>query len=354
MNSAKKILLSIVLLILIGGTAIMLANTKKSLEEKSNMSEIKADFIPVKVTYLNNERVNDQIIATGNLEADKNLLLLSESQGKVVRIYKENGDYVQKGQAIVKVDDEIIRSSVLVAEANYDQAKKDLERYISLNKGEAISKHQVEQARVALKKAKADLITARKQQQNTIIQAPISGNIANDDIEIGTLLSGGMKICEIIDISKLKLIVKVPENDVLRLNKGESVSIKLSALPAEKFSGTIKSIGVKADAALRYDVEITIHNNPGQKLKAGLYAEAIFSPKEKVNSCLLDRKAIIGSLQSPTVYAIENNIAHEKSVIVGRTINDKVEILEGITNKDAIVFSGQINLKEGSKVKIIQ
>ncbi len=354
MNTKRKIILSLVIIAIVGVIGILLANAKKSLTEEANMSDINARYIPVTATQVNNEDVNDSILATGNLEADKNLTFLSETQGRVVRIYKETGDFVRKGQIIASIDNELQRSETVVAQANYIQEKKDLSRYARLNKGEAITKHQYEQASLGVKKAKADLITIRKQLRNTTIIAPISGTISNDDLVIGTLLSPGSKICDITDISRLKLLVKVTESEVLRLNKGERALIKLNALPTASFYGNIKSIGVKADDALRYDVEITINKNPGQRLKAGMYANAIFIPKTHGRAMMLDRNAIIGSLQNPSVYVIKNNMVYERPIIIGRIIEDKVEVLKGLSESDLVVSNGQTNLSEGAKIKIIK
>jgi RND family efflux transporter MFP subunit len=338
----------------IGIIAATLANNKEELKEDAKIAALAAEAIPVYTTALKNENIDRQIVATGCLKAHKELMLLSETQGRVNNIYKRKGDKVRKGEVITSVEDEVFLAQKLVAEANFEQAEKDLKRSEKLRAGNAISKQRLEQARIAVKQAKAQMIAAKKQYDNTSIEAPFSGEIINDFIETGTLLAGGMQICEIVDIAQLKMIVKVTEREVLEIVQGDQVEIKVNALPEQSFVGTVKSISSKADNAMKFDVEIRMHNNGESQLRAGMYADVRFNSSSKERMNTIDRKAIVGGLKSPKVFVIKEGKAYNKAIVIGRAFNDKIEVISGIDASEQIVLSGQINLKEGTEVKVLQ
>ena len=74
------------------------------------------------------------------------------------------------------------------------------------------------------------------------------------------------------------------------------------------------------------------------------------SPAE---STYLDRNALIGSVQNPQVYVVENDRAVLKDIKVGEIYDNQIEVLGGLSTKDLVVKSGQINLTEGTKVKVL-
>lgn len=354
MKIRKYIIRLSLVVIVIGTIAVTLANNKEELKTEAKLASLAAEAIPVYTTTIKTESVDNQVVATGCLKAHKELVLLSETQGRVNNIFKRRGDKIQKGEVITSVEDKVYLAQKLLAEANYAQAKKDLKRKEKLSAGNAISKQNLEQARIGVKQAEAQMISAKKQYDNTTIEAPFSGEIISDFIETGTLLSGGMKICEIVDISQLKLIVKVTEREVLELSNGEEVKIKVSALPDETFVGTVKAISSKADNAMKFDVEIVMHNNGSTHLRAGMYADVQFNSKSKESLITIERKAIVGGLKSPKVFVVKNGKASMKNIVIGRTLNDRIEVISGIEANEQIVLSGQINLKQNTEVKVLR
>lgn len=183
----KKSRLIVLVAILITALLIVfkLAGNKRQLQEDVAFAKRTVEKIPVAVDTVNIGILSENIVATGTLEASDVLTLVSETQGKIIAIYKEKGDRVSAGDIIAKVDDEVISASVLTAEANYEQFEKDVERLTRLSDEKAVTRRDLEQAIIGLKKAKADLINARKALGNTSIKAPIPGYINNDFITVG-------------------------------------------------------------------------------------------------------------------------------------------------------------------------
>ena len=345
---ALAVLVAVVLLV-----AFKLKGNKQRVHDEVAFSQRKVENIPVSIETVKKGTLSENVIASGTLEASEFLNLVSETQGKIVKIYKEKGDRVAAGDVIAKVDDEVIAANVLTAEANYTQFEKDVERLTRLSEENAVTKRDLEQANIGLKKAKADLITAKKALSNTSIKAPISGYINNDFITEGQLLGGGSPVCEIVNNNRLKLNIKVPENAVYKIKVGQTVVVSLSVFPDKKFSGKISAIAEKADAVLKFNVEITLDNDVNAHLKSGLYAE-VELPVTNEEKLLISKIAIVESMERPVVYVASNGKAVRRTLIIGQSNNEQVEVLSGLSDGDQVIVSGQLNLKDGDDIKIIQ
>ncbi|HNW57503.1 MAG TPA: efflux RND transporter periplasmic adaptor subunit [Bacteroidales bacterium] len=345
---ALAVLVAVVLLV-----AFKLKGNKQRVHDEVAFSQRKVENIPVSIETVKKGTLSENVVASGTLEASEFLNLVSETQGKIIKIYKEKGDRVAAGDVIAKVDDEVIAANVLTAEANYSQFEKDVERLTRLSEENAVTKRDLEQANIGLKKAKADLITAKKALNNTSIKAPISGYINNDFITEGQLLGGGSPVCEIVNNNRLKLNIKVSENEVYKIKVGQAVVVNLSVFPDKKFTGKISAIAEKADAVLKFNVEITLDNDVNAHLKSGLYAE-VELPVTNEEKLLISKIAIVESMERPVVYVASNGKAVRRTLIIGQSNNEQVEVLSGLSDGDQVIVSGQLNLKDGDDIKIIQ
>ncbi len=354
MKTVKQILVPAILLVLIVLAYLKLKSNKEEIKEATTLASQTISEIPVKISYPQKGSINQKIFTTGTIAAIEELNVLSETQGKVTKVYKNVGDYVQKGEVVIEVDDEIIAANVLVAEANYEQQKKDIERFKRLEQGEAIAKHDLEQARIGLKKAGADLISAKKALRDTKIKAPISGIINKRMAEYGQFISGGMPVFEVVNTAKLKIWIKVPEKDIFKISKGQPVNITIPSIPGKTFTGKINAVGEKADNAMKFEVEVIL-NNPGGDLhlKAGLFAEVTI-PVTAAETTLIEKTALTGSRQNPSVYVVEGEKAIKREIITSESDDKYIEVINGLNEREKVVVSGQLNLHDGDRVKVLQ
>ncbi len=355
MKTVKRIILPLIILaVLIVWGAMKLTSNKQAIQEEATLASQTIGEIPVQVKTPEMGKINQQVVTTGTISANEELVVLSESQGKVKKVNCSVGDRVRKGDVLIEIDDEIIAANVLVAEANWEQQKKDIERMERLAEGNAIAKHDLEQARIGLKKAEADLIQTRKALRDTKIKAPISGTINKRMVEFGQFVAGGMPVCEIVNTAKLKIWTKVPEKDIFKLNKGQEVTITIPAIPGKTFAGKINSIGEKADKSMKFEAEVILNNPEGtQHLKAGLFAE-VSIPVEAAETFIIEKAALVGSMKNPSVYVVEGDKAILRDIVIGDNNEKYIEVIGGLNKTELVVVTGQLNIHDGDRVKIIQ
>ena len=193
--------------------------------------------IPVFVTKAEKSALPGSFTANGSFNAIHELILLSEGQGKVTDLLFNTGDFVSVGQVLARLDDELLRSQYSLAEAALEKSQRDLKKFEDLLRQDATSLQQVEDARLGLKKAETDVASLLNQLDFATIKAPIQGTITKRMIEKGSLLMPGTPVAEIVDVSRLKFIANLAENEAIQVKPGQPVLITSSLFPGISFSG---------------------------------------------------------------------------------------------------------------------
>jgi len=350
----KKILSYIITLCLIAIVILMLIKNKKEINTEIQFAEQKVEAYPVKVEVVKSGTLDTRLEISGILSAAHDLMLMAETQGRVQTIYKKEGDWIRQGDAIAQVNDELMKAELMVTEANYEKAKKDLERALTLSDGGAITQQQLEGLQLNEKAAQAKYITSKKRVADALIKAPISGYINKMFLKEGGMIGAGVPACELVNTRSLKMTVKVDETEVVKIKRGMEVNVKIAALNEDILKGTTTSIGSKADYALQYEIELMITENPEEKLKDGMVATAIFTFEDEEEGPVIPLKALTGSTKDPKVYIVDGDIARIRPVKIAFIYEEYIKIEDGLSPGDRLITAGQFNLRDNMQVKVIE
>ena len=353
----KKNIITIV--VILGALALIAFKLNKNKAENKAKTDIVAEknaSVSVKTAQVKTEDISLDFVANGNFEPIQELTFSAEKSGKVISVLVKEGDYVNVGQAMVIVRSDVINVNAQTAKAAYDNAKSDYDRYQNAYTSGGVTKQQLDQSKLALTNATNNLKQANINVGDTKVKAPISGFINKKFIEPGSILAAtpATAMFEIVNVSKLKLTVTVNESQVASLKLGNTVNITSSVFPDKTFSGKITFIAAKANESLNFPVELEIANNADKSLKAGMYGTANFGSKQKQQLKVVPRNAFVGSVSSNEVFVVENGVAKLKKVTSGRIIGEQVEIVDGLSDGDTVIVTGQINLQDGNAVEIIK
>jgi len=356
-NSFKKIALTILVVAgLITIVGFVLTNNKKKNEAKTAVvAQSGTSEIAVRVAAAQKQTVENDFGANGNFEPARQMNFAAENAGRVVRILVDEGSYVRAGQTLAVINADQISIDLESAQAAYQNALRDKQRYENAFKTGGVTQQQLDHAKLQLETAEARVAQARIRVRDANVRSSINGIVNKRYIEPGAYVSPGTQLFELVDVSKLKLAVTVNESQVARLKVGDKVSVKASVFPDKTFGGTVTFIAAKADASLNFPVEIEVAHNPGNQLRAGMYGSAVFNFENSAPVLTVPRTAFVGSVNSNQIFVADSaNTARLRNVIAGRVIGDQVEILDGLQEGESVIISGQINLTEGSKISVIK
>lgn len=338
--------------------ALVLIMWKLGANKKEN--EAKTDFVkqsntgevPVLVEKVKKTDFSQGFAANGNFEPIRELTYLSETSGRITALSVDEGSYVKPGQVMARVDDEILGTDLQNYKVGMDQLKVDKERYESAFKTGGVTQKQVDDIRVQYDQAITRYEAASRRIRDTRVKAPIQGVINAKYVEQGAYVKAGDKMFDIVDVSRLKLAVSVPEAQVVNLKEGDKVKVAANVFPETTYEGRITFIAAKGDNTLNYPVEMEVANVSGKQLKAGMYGTAHFDMPQTAPVTLIPRSAFVGGVNSNQVYVMEGNSAKLRKVVAGRIYGEQVEIREGLNEGETVITSGQINLVDGAKVTV--
>ena len=321
---------------------------------------------PVAVARIGYGTITSSVSATGDVEGIHETEIISETSGKVVALTSEVDAYLQAGESICRVESELqeisleqARAQTAAAQANCDKANLDLQRIKSLFTQDAVSESQKENAELAAKAALAQLRgaqaaerLARKHFDDTFLRTPIAGRLAQKFIAVGTMVSPGMKVATVVDDSRLKLKVGIPEERVASVRQGDGVGVSCDAVPGILFHGKVSSISLKADPMTRtFQVEIDFPNDRSRSLKSGMFVRAAINTSERNDALLMPAGALIESGDSKySTFVVKGGRALLKQITIGVRSDSIVQVTSGLAAGDTVVTFGQQNLKDGGAV----
>ncbi len=355
--NVKRIITIIVIVAIAGFMGFKLYSNKQVINENATAVPSEVGRIPVKVAAAQMKKIDNSMSYTGNFIARKEVALTAEAQGSLIALNIKEGQKVSQGQVIARIDPTAIQSNLATANAALQKAIKDKERYQRLVTAGAISQKQYEDVALTVDNERASLAGVQQQMKYTIIRSPMSGTVSEVSVEKGSFTTVGMKIGSVIDVSKLKMVIKVSESDVVRIKKGQPVEIKTDVYPDHVFKGNITLIGVQADEGRKYDVEVEVPVDNTYPLKAGMFGTITLDAQTNDNGekLFIPRKAILGSIKDAQVYVLNSDsTVTQKNIEVENQSGDEVIVRKGLNANDQVVTSGQINLQPGKKVSVVK
>ncbi|MFM8371812.1 MAG: efflux RND transporter periplasmic adaptor subunit [Bacteroidota bacterium] len=342
------------LFFLVALTTWKLCSNKKELEHEAQLSKVTRAYVPVEAVQPQLETLANSLEADGIFLPAKEMFFISETAGRVLEVYKNKGEWVNEGEVIAKVDDELLRIELEATQANLAKLRKDQDRLTNLIEGEAAPKNKIEDIQLGILAAEAKEKGLRKQIEKTSITAPMTGTLGLRFIERGSVIGPGIQVAQMTNLEKLFLMVKVTERDVLNVKKGQTVRVNPDVYPGASISGRVTNVGLRADNAFTYDVEIEVVNPKNAPLRGGMHAKAVFTFDANRKGLTLPRKAIVGSLQDPKIYVVvQDTLSEIRAVTVGGVYGERVEVTGGLREGEKVVTSGQLNLSNGARIQVI-
>lgn len=333
--------------------AVLFMNKQKM--EATTAGGIK-DVYYVSVEKVTKKDITETLSLVGNITANNDVNIISETAGKITAVYAKVGDYKSAGSVLFQVDDELKKAAFLSAEANYEKAKKDYERFQNLYQQKSASDVQLDQAKLAAAMTEAQYITAKRLLEDTKIKTPISGYITARYVDVGSMVQGAPQatlVANVVDINRLKVKLNLAERDAFLIKAGDQVKVTVDVYPGKNFMGRVESISSKGDESHTYPVEIIITNEKANPLKAGMFARVEFSSLKNRESIVVPRESLVGSVKEPQIFVVENGIAKLRNLTVGGQSGSYVQVLQGLLVGEIIVVNGQNNLVDNLKVEIL-
>jgi len=311
------------------------------------------DRIPVSVALVTKAAVRDSFSTTGTVEAFREAEIFSESGGLVRRVSSEPGEHKLAGAELFVIDDELPAAQMRRAEARYRKSELDFERYKILYREGAVALSMFETVQLQRDEAKAEWISDSRKYRNTRIKAPFSGVVTSRSVEQGEMVHEGLKVAHMVDMSKVKIIIYVPERQIMKFPPGTPLSVTSDLYPGERFTGRVGSMSDKAGRDHTYRVEVWLLNPGKAVFRSGMFARVLYSGAGEREAVLVPRAALVSGIRTPEVFVISHGRVSLRHFVAGMEQQKHLEVLGGLSPGDSVVISGQNELQDGTEVTVI-
>ena len=318
--------------------------------------------------YPKRETIVPKFRFSGTLDPIWQADVAAKVDGRIEKVLVQEGQAVEAGQGLVMLEQVDTaanlmnaRGSYLDAKTNYEKAELFLKRYQDLYAKGAVSKEALdnlqfalENARGKLDAAKGVLAAAESDLGGTTVTTPRAGVIQKRYFQEGYYAKVGTALFNIADISTLSAKIDIPEGYVSSVAVGGKVEFTIPSMSGEnkKVDGTIIRISpVAVQPSRTFEAEVVV-DNKDNRLRGGMYAEALITAIPKENVLTIPMTAISMRDDQRTCYVIEDGKAVRKILTTGYIGENVVEVLHGITEKDQIITGGLNKVREGVSVKV--
>ena len=302
------------------------------------------------------------IAAVGTLEPVQGVMVSAEVGGRVTRIDFASGAAVQAGDVLLRLDTSSEEAQLASAEAAAALAKADLTRVRAMDARKLSSQDALDAAEAKAKETQAQVVNMRALIAKKTVRAPFGGRLGLRLVNLGQVLQEGDQIVSLQTLDPIYVDFSIPQQRLGDLRRDMTVRVRADAAPGETFSGAIIAVSPEVDAVTR-SVRVRAQiANPGERLRAGMFARVEVVLPDRQPVLPIPATAVLYAPYGDSVFVIEERkddttgaaklVLRQQFVRLGRARGDFVDVTDGLKAGERVVTSGVFKLRTGMTVVI--
>ncbi len=322
--------------------------------------------VPVRAAKVVRKAVSERVTLVGTVEPVLESTVAAEVPGLVLRFPVKEGDFVKKGETLVRLDatDLSLRLKAAVAlkekvRVNLENAGKELERLSRLKKADSIAEKRLDDADAAyrtlvheLAQTQAEIEHLEYEISRKEIAAPFSGFVVKEHTQVGQWLVPGGAVATLIDLSRVRITVPVPERHYVELSPKSEAFVTVKSLTETPVRASIEALLSRGDPNSRtFPVKVGL-DNPGYRIKAGMEALVTFGLPSKKEMLLVPKDAVVTAGYDRLVYRVADGKAYPLSVEVLGYYDGNVAVTGDLREGETVVIRGNERLRPGQSVAV--
>jgi len=290
------------------------------------------------------------IVANGVLLPNEEVELVSETAGKVTRVYFEDGQRVKKGDLLLQVDASDLRAQLDRAEHELKLVASKLERQRVLWKRESVSLESLQELETEYSMLQADIELLKVKIARTEIRAPFSGRMGFRLVSEGSYLQSSTKVSTLVDNSVMKIEFDIPEKYITAPLLGKKIHFQTDGVK-EDIVAEIYAIEPQADAET-HTIRIRARYPNTANLVSGMFVKGELMTGDDREYIMIPTEAVVPEMEGKRLWVVRNGKAVSTPVETDSRDNRYVEVLSGIQVGDTVLTGGLMQLRDGMRVKV--
>ena len=306
--------------------------------------------LPVEVAVARLDTVRDEIAATGQIEAVQSIDLRPEVDGRIVEFLVREGQEVEQGTPLFKVDDAQLKAQVDQLEAQRDLAQQALARTKELAKQNASSAADLERAEATARSAQAEYDLQRIRLERTTVRAPFTGVVGQRYVSVGDYVTSSTRLASLHTVNPQRAAFQVPERFARLLRPGQEVTFRVAAIPGHDFSGTVDFVDPVVQLPGRTILVKARVPNSERLLQPGMFIEAHLVTAVRPKAIVIPEDAVVPVQGSTLVWVVKDGKVAQQPVGLGVRTPGFVEVTSGLEVGTQVVVGGLELLAPGAPV----
>lgn len=297
---------------------------------------------------------SNKVYTTGRVGALNRVDLQPEVTGKVTGIYFKEGEAVNKGQLLIKINDADLQAQLLKNKTQLSLSEEKLDRLNQLLPIKGVSQEEVDAQQNEVASIKADQAYIQAEIAKTNITAPFNGTIGLKNISEGAYVSPGQVIASLVQTKPLYVEFSLPERYSSAVKKGMTVQFSYDNSSLDKqFDAKIYAIEPQVDEATK-TIRGRAEYNGSEAFYPGNFVKVYVDLGKPENSLMVPTQAIIPILKGQKVFVSRGGVATEAKVVTGIRTDKNIQILEGLKAGDTVLTTGLLAVKKNAKLKLLK
>lgn len=295
----------------------------------------------------------------GTAQAIQGVTVSADLPGTVAKINFDSGKAVHVGDVLVELDTRQERAQLAQAQADRDLARINYGRQEQLVKEGVVAKSEYDNAFAQQKNTEARVGEIQATIDRKTIRAPFTGVLGLRQVNLGQYLAAGQAIVSLQSINPIYVNFGVPQQEAPRLQIGRTLNVSSDDLPGVRFAGRVTAVDSVVDQTTRnLQIQATLQN-PGGKLRPGMFVQVEVGVGASRNIITLPASAIAYAPYGNSVYVVTNEKdpkgnrkVRQQFVTLDGTRGDQVAVVSGLSPDAEVVSSGAFKLRNGAPVVV--
>jgi membrane fusion protein (multidrug efflux system) len=312
----------------------------------------KVDTLEVDTQVLKPAPLERNLISSGTMLAEEEVVLRSEISGRIVGLFFQEGERAKKGTLLVKLQDDELKAQLQQVETALSLASEKEKRQARLLGSEAVSREEYEIAFQEQQSLLAQKALLQAKWEKTEIRAPFDGVAGLRSVSVGSFIESDDRIAAFVSVARLKIDFSLPERYFGQIQAGDALSLRIEGLDTLR-TGKVLAIEPKIDPLTRMMRLRGFMENGEGRIAPGTSARVEVTLAPRLGSLLAPSHAILPGISGQTVLLFKAGLATSVPVEVLDRSKDQVQ-LGGVAAGDTLIVSGLMQLQPGAPVKLKQ
>ncbi len=313
----------------------------------------KEEAVAVQTSVVTRGPIAATLSFNSTLETESDVELFPQISGQVETLLVEEGDFVNAGDPLLKIDDRELRVDADEARANLEREESNFARNEELFKRGLLNQQEFENARYTLTQRRLALERAQIRLDHATVKAPFDGVVSEREVQVGARVGTGTKLFSLVSLQDMVAVVYVPGRYLTEVAKDQPATVTSEFLPDQNYSAWVKRISPVIDPQSgTFKVTVGVRN-PTREVLPGLFVKVAITTEERPNALLVPKRALVYDGGAQYLYTVRDDKAVRIKLDAGFETPETIEVRSGFSAGDPVIILGQAGLKDGAAVKVV-